>query len=528
MLAAAVNQPVILLEGGERLNRYRIASWRRVSAIRARQCARNLIADAQQREAVAAALVKMSKSPPDPKTPPEIAQVLAELAPNSARPAGANPVRRSNALIPAVKYGVRDEIRNQFGFGWRTRVGGVKLTLDVAGNLAFRERIRDELARLQARFRSRINARYSLDIEAARSADVESAIEVPDVIIAAADANGAIVRYFDTNFTAAYFGSARGRDTSTGKYDRARESRFIASVAKMAAAVAIANEGTDAADTGYLDVAAPATGLEACRKGGERRLRRANVAFACSLNGPIEWRMRQIGAGTLRRLADGFALTRPDSGPGLAKGLTVGQVAASPRTVHRMAATILRSLTGKEEGETAAPTPTLLREIAPAGAKDAHIGNHKSQSYWRDPYGTGPSPIKAGAAPLLKALLSAPVCYRHGTLRRVSDWCADKRADVALHFAKTGTRGTGALTADADDTVDLWVAGGIQFEAGPAYSYVILVGTGNPNRPWGRDLYAGSVTEPLLRALLEDLAKLAVKKDETADTPATVIEATAR
>jgi penicillin-binding protein 1A len=138
------------------------------------------------------------------------------------------------------------------------------------------------------------------------------------------------------------------------------------------------------------------------------------------------------------------------------------------------------------------------------------------------------SPIRPKGRALLGALLSAPICYRYGTLRRVSDWCSDKRPDVRLHFAKTGTRGTGAASPAADDTVDLWVAGGIEFEAGSAFSYVILIGTGNPSRPWGRDLYAGAVTEPLHRALLEDLAKLAEKRGQTAAhsaRPATVREA---
>ena len=55
--------------------------------------------------------------------------------------------------------------------------------------------------------------------------------------------------------------------------------------------------------------------------------------------------------------------------------------------------------------------------------------------------------------------------------------------------------------------MDLWVAGGIQFSNGPAYSYVILIGTGSPSEPWARDLFAGAASEPLLRVLLEDLAE---------------------
>lgn len=529
VLAAAVNQPIILLEGGEKLNRYRLASWKRVAGTRARQCANSLITATGERERTIASLEKLAESPPDPKTPPDIATALAELAPAAAGPASANPVRRANALIPAAKYGVRNEIRNRFGFGWRSQVRGVQLSLNAADNLAFRERILDELAAIQKRYRARINPQYSLDVRAVRGGgdEFKDAV-IPDIVIAAADSSGAIRRYFESNYTAAYFGSARGRDPATGKYDPARESRFIASVAKMAAAVAIANEGSDAPDTGYLDVAAPSSGLEACKKGSKRRRRRADVAFACSLNVPIEWRMRRIGGGKLHRIARDFSLTLPVNGPSLAKSLTVGQVAASPRTVHKMAGTILAALASEGRKSAPASAPSLLHHIdhtqSSTWAGDAAMQLPKAAS----------NPIRPEARNLLATLLSAPLCKQHGTLRRITDWCAGKRRDVALHFAKTGTRGTGAIAVEADDTVDLWVAGGIKFQTGPAYSYVILVGTGNPNKPWGRDLYAGSLTEPLLRALLEDLAKMAretKKKDKTASalTPdATVNEGLSR
>lgn len=526
VLAAAVNQPIILLEGSEKLNRYRLASWKRVAGSRARICANNLVADEQERENVNTELSRMAEAPPDPKIPPEIAATLAEFAPDTAKRAGASPIRRSNTLIPAARYGVRDEIKNSFGFGWRSQVRGVQLTLNVSENLAFREKTLDELARIQARFRARINPHYSLDVESIRAGGNNS-IAVPDIVVAAADRDGNIVRYFESNYTAAYFGSSLGRNPKTGRYDPARETRFIASVAKMAAAVAIVNEGSDKRDTGYLDVAAPAKGLETCRKGNRRRLRRADVSFACSLNVPIERRLRQIRPGKLKRLAEDFSLALPDAGPSLAKGLTVGQVAASPRTVHQMAGTILAALENasknteaNSETETYITTqPSLVQRIYRNTASSGIAQRTKSPE---EPRGliinTAPlrNPIKPGGTELLKQLLSAPICYRFGTLRRISDWCATKRDSVKLHFAKTGTRGTGALEPEADDTVDLWIAGGISFKAGPAYSYVVLIGTGNPNKPWGRDLYAGSLAEPLLRVLLEDLEKLAAKESKNA------------
>lgn len=508
-LAAAVNRPVILLRGGERLNAYRMASWRRVVEERAVVCADNLIPGMAEREDVLAALKEMAATPPDPRTPPDIAAALEELAPGAAGPASASPVRRANALAPSVKYGARDEIRNAFGYGWRAHVRGVRLTLDVARNLAFREKAAGALTAMQRRHAARINPLFTLDPAAAGGGP-----DMPDIVIAAADRDGDILRYYESNRTAAYFGSSLGRDPESGKYDPARESRFIASVAKMAAATAIANEGSDTPDSGYLDTQAPETGLESCRKGGERRLRRADVAFACSLNGPIEWRMRRIPDSRLRKIVKDFGLTMPDGAPGLAKGLAVGQIAASPRTIHAMAGGVLTALTDETGAIPPIATPTLLRGVDSAAPPETAPDAGPAR----------PNPVRPEGRETLEALLSAPLCNRHGTLRGAGDWCAERRDDVRLHFAKTGTRGTGAGDPNAYDTVDLWIAGGIRFETGPAYSYVILLGTGNPSRPWARDLYAGAAAEPLMRVLLEDLSDLAARQGRTANAAATARE----
>jgi hypothetical protein len=116
------------------------------------------------------------------------------------------------------------------------------------------------------------------------------------------------------------------------------------------------------------------------------------------------------------------------------------------------------------------------------------------------------SVIKRSAAPLLKALLEAPLCYEAngvptGTLKSLSYWCAARRPGLRLHFAKTGTQ----VGADPNATVDTWITGGIQFANGAAYSYVVLVGTGSPREPWATSLHAAQVAAPLLETLLEDL-----------------------
>jgi penicillin-binding protein 1A len=498
-LAAAVNQPVILIAGTPALQARRNASWRRVAGSRAKGCAEALITDSGERRAVEAELDRLAASPPEPRAMPDTEEALAGLTPVSSVRAGANPVFRSNALLPSVKYGVRDELKHRYGFGWRSKVSAVHLTLDAAENLRFREREKDALSILDRRFHDHLNPHYTLSLDGVDTGADANAVprRVPDVIIAAADERGRLVRYFETNFNAAYFGSAAARDPQTGRYDKAREARAIASIGKIVAAVAIANEGTDRPTSGWLDTRSPATGLEACGHGQERRLRSAQVSFACSLNAPLEWRTAQIPLGKLEHLVDGFGITLTEpvnSAANLAKSLVVGHVAASPRTVHRMAATVLASLAG--DASAPVPLPTLLDSLSlsEAGATDAEAAGVVPDRL-----------IKPEARAMLKAFLAAPLCYKHGTLNHLSDWCAERRPGVALHFAKTGTRGTGAVDPEADDTVDLWVAGGIKFASGPAFSYVLVIGSGSPSDPFARDLYAGQVAEPLLRVLLEDL-----------------------
>jgi penicillin-binding protein 1A len=114
--------------------------------------------------------------------------------------------------------------------------------------------------------------------------------------------------------------------------------------------------------------------------------------------------------------------------------------------------------------------------------------------------------------PLLKSLLQAPLCYAtagvpHGTLKALSAWCPDRRTDLRLHFAKTGT----SVGADINATVDTWIAGGLQFTNGAAYSYLVLIGTGSPSQSWARSLHASQIGVPLLGTLLADIKEHAKK-----------------
>src|SRR5262249_56183264 len=115
-------------------------------------------------------------------------------APALAQRALANPVIRANALMPAARFGVREEMKQAYGFGWREHVRGVTTTLDVVENLSFHERIKLLLPKLDAQYQGKIGAGFTLD--PAKALPVSPDRKMPDVIVVAADARGEIVRYF--------------------------------------------------------------------------------------------------------------------------------------------------------------------------------------------------------------------------------------------------------------------------------------------------------------------------------------------
>jgi membrane peptidoglycan carboxypeptidase len=378
----------------------------------------------------------------------------------------------------------------------------VTVTLDTLENLEFGSKIAPVLARIDQTERTKIAAGYALD-PARAGADTK----IPDVVVVAADHNGEIIRYFEAGERAAYFGSSVARSPATGRYEPERDPRMIASTGKIIAAIAIANTMRDTIESPYLDTEAPAAGLDTCARGGtEKKTRRAIVAFACSLNAPLLDRTARVGQSRVRQLITRLGFTMPpadESGfevpPSTAAVL--GQISGSPRRVHMMSSVVLAALLGR--GSIPVKLPTLVKTYDFTGKS---AGNNAIA-----PRNAGVVPndvVKPAAVPLVRKLLEAPLCYAHGktpvgTLRSLSHWCAARRSDLRFHFAKTGTQ----VTEDPNATVDVWTAGGLQFENGAAYSYVVLVGTGSASEPWATSLHAAQVAAPLLEVLLQDLAK---------------------
>jgi hypothetical protein len=499
VLASAVNRPIILLEGSERLNEVRLDRWRYITEVRARTCAQRLITDEAVQRQVVFDLIALAGGPPDPKVRPKLQEALDRHVPALARRAQANPIIRANALMPSARYGIREEMKQSYGFAWRDHVRGVTTTFAAGENLAFRSKMSARLAKLDTKWGDRIDVGYTLD-----HAKVTRDRKSPNVIVAAANASGEIVRYFETGETAAYFGSPFARNTTTGVYDITRESRMVASTGKIIAAIAIANTRRDTTQSLYVDTQAPAHGLETCRRGSKRYGRKAIVSFACSLNDPLLRRTARVGQRSVAKLIDqlGFTMPPPNAlgeGTPPSTAVVLGQVAAAPRRVHQLAGTVLGSLIG--QGRTPVPLPTLVKTYdytsLDGAAKAARGGEGEI---------VPDKVIKPGGRALLKALLQAPLCYRAGgravgTLKSLHAWCAPRRKGLRLHFAKTGTQ----VTEDPNATVDAWITGGLQFTNGAAYSYVVVVGTGSVREPWARSLHSSQVAAPLLEVLLTEL-----------------------
>ena len=233
--------------------------------------------------------------------------------------------------------------------------------------------------------------------------------------------------------------------------------------------------------------------------------------FACSLTNPLGRQLASLGQSKSRKLiADldfnmPFSPRKEDETPP-STAIVKGLITASPRTVHRMSAIILASLTGRGHKPVAFPTLITHFDRSALGQLDDGEANSNETVLPN-------ALIRASRAHILKAFLSSPLCYTHGgakygTLKSLSHWCAARAKSVRLHFAKTGTH----VAQDADATVDVWVSGGIQFSSGKAYSYVVLVGTGNSNRPFARSLHAAQIAAPIANVLLKDLSQISGKK----------------
>jgi hypothetical protein len=502
VLAAAVNQPVGLLPSRDsRVETIRVESWRRIAGRRAQECRKALLAqDPTLHDEVDKILNALAEQSPKP----QLALDPSKEVPSFEGALAANPVRRAINLALQVQYGANAELKDRYGPEWRKSVQEVQLTLDIKENYQFERRIKQELVRLQQELSTRLRFPLVGGQETASS-------QLLDVVVVAADLKGRIVRYFELAERASYFGSAHARDSQSGLYRPQKESRMIASAAKLLAAIAIANRGEDTPETVY------ATERRCgwpCSNRGLNCSGPAYRVFARSQNAPILARLVHLGLDDeLEHLAANAELNRTDTVTPMTTAAVCGYLGGSPRTVHRLAGLLLAALSGQQSRPV--PLPSLL-DVVTLTPGAAALTPSAEQDAKQPSLSPSTLPIRPSGLPYLRSVLSGPLCERAGRDRRAmgtltrlgspglnaKGWCAERRRDVRLHFGKT------ASYAASGGTIDLWTVGGIRLVTGKAYSYVVLLGTGSVSKPWASGLSAGYVTAPLVNALLEDLTTL--------------------
>ena len=335
VLASAVNQPIILLEGSDRLNDVRLDRWRYLTEVRARLCAEKLLTDEAEQKQVVFDLIAMAGGPPDPKVKPKLQAALERYAPAVAHRAEANPDVRANALMPSARYGMREEMKQAYGFGWREHVRGVTTTFEVADNLAFGERIKTELARLDTALRDRIAAATrSIRPRLAPIGRRPTSSSSPPTPKARSFATTRRARRRPTSARSAR-ATLRPASTSRGVIRAwsprpARSSRPSPSpTAQGHAQFALPRHPGAGARAGNLR-----QGLGAPRPAGHRRLRLLAQRAADEPHGARR-------AGARQKLIDDLGFNMPPGDTPPSTAVVLGQISGAPRRVHQMSAVVL-------------------------------------------------------------------------------------------------------------------------------------------------------------------------------------------
>jgi hypothetical protein len=519
--------------------------WKRKILYRAGTCATDgpLKDNPERRKAVLGQIARWREKLPHPRADPVVnAYGRSFHARTRGNPdfwydPARDPLDHGGALMEQSLNGLRTELRHAFGYDWGAIVNSVRLTMDIRDERrfvpAFQNRVRSWLRSLDAE--ERLNGCYRdwAHWDAARRfvPAPKTCQDTPEIIVAAADADGRIVRYYSSRDVQSYFGSGR-RGADDFEYDETRESRQLASIAKIGAVLAFVRAGETGPDVRSA-IARSAT--PEITELLSSRIRNLGV-IAEELTRLLKW-----SKSSNKRLA----FNTPDL-PSIA--LSKGTYAASPRTIHHDVSALLNAFMNRDGPVYA---PTLVSRVAyldyPAGRvsggyarlPDYHALRGKPISPWEE----GRIPQAGEILPRIEGslaspaspinpltlvprrqrnaaldLLSAPVCMKGGTLSTLIGWCSPQR--TRLIFGKSGTHDISTDFAarnhryrDISGIVQaLWLAGGVQFRDGRAYSIVFLVaGTADVPltlpRKRGDDGVEASAAAPLLGFVLDDLER---------------------
>lgn len=232
----------------------------------------------------------------------------------------------------------------------------------------------------------------------------------------------------------------------------------------------------------------------------------AGTAFARSLPGPLLWRANQIlTEHALRRIFLRLGIV-PDGYASLREAAILGQVAASPREMHRAVQAVTLALTGHDD---AARMPTVIDAIEVRNpAKDGFdriaipLPALAPETYR--------SVLTPRAVSYLRQVLSAPI--RRGTLHALSSLRLAELG-IALLWGKTGTY------AVHGETRAMWIVGGLDVRDRP-YSWLVLIKSRDEHHNFGN--VNAAAFAPVARLLIE-----AAVRDRATDVASTKSQAAA-
>lgn len=496
MLAAAFKRPILLAPlNDESAQKLAIERWEYLKE-RAKQGMQIAYPKANTQA------IDELQFPSEPYSPVKVANLLPK---DELQKFGilANPYRRSLFFVHGEMIQAIGELQEHYGMKWRDKVYAIHLNTNTVDNVQFKRKVEETLQSIETTLK--IEDRLTLNLLPNKKDDTAQ------VVLALANADGKLLRYYSNSQDTIYSGEQSER--KDGKYSIDNETRQVASIAKVAAAVFLGAAGDDADKPSYCNKAINGVhnpGPYGSPKGlANCSIRFSNysptMVFGRSLNLPLINRLRTVKKQKLALLLNkfGLKLNAKDKTP-LSTAITLGLVNASPHTLHG----IIHSIT---TGIIATPTalqPSIVQEVEVI-TEDGVI-TKRQMPIMNNPDLSGIADYfaKPNTSEFVKTVLSAALRggNMRGTLKSLEDWTPKYNREVELHIAKTGTSTLGIDPSSKNwiaPILDKYIVGGIIWK-GRLYSYLVLVGHSDPKKPLGKRI-SGNHLSPLVRVMLNSL-----------------------
>lgn len=496
MLAAAFKKPILLAPlNDESAQKLAIERWEYLKE-RAKEGIKIAYPNANTQA------IDELQFPLEPYSPVKVASLLPK---DELKRFGilANPYRRSLFFVRGEMIQAIGELQEHYGMKWRDKVYAIHLNTNSVDNVQFKRKVEDTLQSIETTLK--IEDRLTLNLLPTKAGDTAQ------VVLALANADGKLLRYYSNSQDTIYSGEQSERQD--GKYNIENETRQVASIAKVAAAVFLGAAGDNPKKPTYCNKAiygvhnpgpyGSPKGLKNCSVKFSNYS--PHMVFGRSLNLPLINRLRTVKKQKLALLLNNFGLklNAKDKTP-LSTAITLGLVNASPHTLHG----IIHSIT---TGIIATPTalqPSIVQEVelitedGVIAKRQMPIMNNPDLSGIADYF------AKPNTSEFVKTVLSSALRggNMRGTLKSLEDWTPKHNSEVELHIAKTGTSTLGIDPSSKNwiaPILDKYIVGGIIWK-GRLYSYLVLVGHSDPKKPLGKRI-SGNHLSPLVRVMLDSL-----------------------